>query len=120
MKNKTCADSTVDIKKTHSEVRAMIDTDISNHDTATNAESKSALTRKIDHWKKELLDTSKRNKMIHYRETSRATVRILEPDAEELFNRLAFSDKPLTFQRPIDKDSDFRTFAMLSLLETLS
>lgn len=120
MKNNTCADSTVDIKKTHSEVRSMIDTDILNHDTATDAESKSALTRKIDHWKKELLDTSKRNKMIHYRETSRATVRILEPDAEELFNRLAFSDKPLTFQRPIDKDSDFRTFAMLSLLETLS
>lgn len=79
-----------------------------------------ALDHKIDHWKKELLDTSKRNKMINYRETKRATLRILEPGAEELFNRLAFSEKALSFQRPISKDSDFRTFAMLSLLETLN
>ena len=79
-----------------------------------------ALDHKINHWKKELLDTSKRNKMINYRETKRATLRILEPGAEELFNRLAFSEKALSFQRPISKDSDFRTFAMLSLLETLN
>ena len=79
-----------------------------------------AIDHKIEHWKKELLDTSKRNKMINYRETKRATLRILEPGAEELFNKLAFSEKALTFQRPISKDSDFRTYAMLSLLETLN
>ncbi len=78
------------------------------------------LERKIDRWKKELLDTGKRNKMINYRETKRGTLKILEPEATELFNQLAIGEKTLTFQRPISKDSDFRTYAMLALLETLS
>ncbi len=80
----------------------------------------SLLDRKINRWKKELLDTGKRNKMINYRETKRSTLKILEPGDKELFNLLAISEKTLTFQRPISKDSDFRTYAMLALLETLS
>ena len=79
-----------------------------------------SLERKIGRWKRELLDTGKRNKMINYRETSRSTLRILEPGLEELFNKLAISEKELTFQKPINKDTDYRTYAFLSLLETLS
>lgn len=82
--------------------------------------NKLVLKRKVDNWKKQLLDLSKRNKMINYHETKRATLKILEPDFTELFNRLAVTEEELTFQRPIDKDSDIRTFSMLSLLETLS
>lgn len=78
------------------------------------------LDRKIERWKCELLDTGKRNKMINFRETKRATLRILEPEASELFNKLAFSDKPLTFQKPINKDTDLRTYSMIALMETLS
>lgn len=78
------------------------------------------LDRKINHWKRELLDTGKRNKMINYRETKRATLKILEPSAEDLFNQLAISEKTLTFQKPISKESDIRTYSILSLLETLS
>lgn len=81
---------------------------------------KTMMERKIDRWKRELLDTGKRNKMINYRETKRATLKILEPGPTELFNQLAVSEKTLTFQRPISKDSDFRTYSMLALLETLS
>ena len=80
----------------------------------------SLLDRKIGRWKKELLDTGRRNKMIHYRETKRTTLRILEPDPAELFNQLAISEKELTFQRPVSRDSDFRTYAMLALLDTLN
>ena len=76
--------------------------------------------RKYDHWKKQLLDLSKRNKMINYRETKRTTLKIFEPGFTELFNRLAVDEEELTFQRPIDKDSDIRIFSMLSLLETLA
>ena len=79
-----------------------------------------SLDTKIESWKRELLDTGKRNKMINYRETKRATLKILEPSAKELFNRLAFSDKALTFQKPINKDTDFRTYSMIALMETLS
>ena len=79
-----------------------------------------SLEKKIGRWKRELLDTGKRNKMINYRETSRSTLRILEPGLEDLFNKLAISEKELTFQKPINKDTDYRTYAFLSLLETLS
>lgn len=82
--------------------------------------SMTAMDRKIDRWKKELLDTGKQNKMINYRESKRQTLKILEPGATELFNLLAVNEKELTFQRPISKDSDFRTYSMLALLETLS
>ena len=89
---------------------------------STGAETTSTeeLDRKINHWKRELLDTGKRNKMINYRETKRATLKILEPSAEDLFNQLAISEKTLTFQKPISKESDIRTYSILSLLETLS
>ncbi len=79
-----------------------------------------SLERKLNRWKKELLDTGKRNKMINYRETVRSTLKILEPGLEELFNKLAIGEKELSFQKPINKDSDYRTYAMLALLETLS
>ena len=79
-----------------------------------------ALDRKIQYWKSKLLDLSKRNRMINYRETKRSTLKILQPDFEELFNRLAINEEELTFQRPVDKDSDLRTFSMLSLMETLA
>lgn len=92
----------------------------STYEQGETVPPRTILDRKIDRWKKELLDTGKRNKMINYRETKRATLKILEPGATELFNQLAVSEKTLTFQRPISKDSDFRTYAMLSLLETLS
>ena len=78
------------------------------------------LERKIEHWKQELLDTGKRNKMINFRETRRSTLQILEPEMTELFNRLAFSEKPLTFQKPVNKDTDFRTYAVIALMETLN
>lgn len=78
------------------------------------------LDRKIDFWKRELLDTGKRNKMINYRETKRSTLKILEPSAEDLFNQLAVTEKTLTFQKPISKETDIRTYSLLSLLETLS
>ncbi len=78
------------------------------------------LDRKIERWKRELLDTGKRNKMINYRETKRSTLQILEPSAPELFNRLAFSEKPLSFQKPISKDSDLRLYSVIALMETLS
>lgn len=73
------------------------------------------LERKIGRWKRELLDTGKRNKMINYRETSRSTLKILEPGLEELFNKLAISEKELAFQKPITKDTDYRTYACIPI-----
>ena len=41
--------------------------------------------KKIEYWKSRLLDTGKRNKMINYRETARATLKIVEPGLDELY-----------------------------------
>ena len=79
-----------------------------------------AFDRKIEYWKKQLLDLSKRNKMINYRETKRTTLKFLEPEFAELFNRMAIKEEELTFQRPIDKNFNPKPYAMLSLLETLA
>ena len=79
-----------------------------------------ALDYKIELWKKQLLDLTKRNRMTNYRETKGSTLRILEPEFQELFNRLALEEEELIFRRPIDKGSDLRVFSIVSLLETLS
>lgn len=60
--------------------------------------------KKIEYWKSRLLDTGKRNKMIHYRETSRATLKIIEPGLDELYANYVQNENELIFQYPIDKD----------------
>lgn len=103
-------------------VKANTSMDVSSdhQDTDSVESADDNLGRKIAYWKHELLDTGKRNKMINYRETKRSTLRILEPEASELFNRLTFSDKALSFQKPISKNSDLRTYSVIALMETLS
>ena len=76
--------------------------------------------KKIEYWKNQLLDTGKRNKMINYRETSRATLKIVDPGLEVLFESYVRNENELTFQYPIDKDSDIRTYSILGLLDKLS
>ena len=81
---------------------------------------KPAIDQSISGWKQKLLDLTKRNKMLQYRETKRTTLRILEPSFDELFHCIAVDEKPLPFQQPIDKDTDFRTWSLLALMEILS
>lgn len=80
----------------------------------------SLLDKKIDYWEHQLLDLGKRNRMIHYRDTKRTTLKFLEPSFEELYRRLAVEEETLTFQRAVDRETDVRVFSILSLLETLS
>ena len=37
------------------------------------------IDKKVEYWENQLLDLSKRNKMLSYRETKRATLKITEP-----------------------------------------
>ena len=78
------------------------------------------LDKKYQYWQNQLLDLGKRNKMIQFRETKRATLKLLEPSYKELFDRIAVKEEELTFQRPIDRNSDIRTYSVLALLESLS
>ena len=76
--------------------------------------------KRYEEYKNRLLDIGKRNKMINYRETKRATLRILAPKYDELFNQLAFEEKSLSFHHPLDRDNDLRAYSVLSLMESLS
>lgn len=76
--------------------------------------------KKIEYWKNQLLDLGKRNRMIKYRETTRATLKIIEPKFEDLFKELVINEKELIFQYPVDRNSDIRTYSVLKLLDELS
>ena len=78
------------------------------------------LDRKIKTWEDQLLDLGKRNKMISFRESKRATLKILKPSFEELYQQIVVDEKELTFQKAIDRDSDVRVYSILSLLDKLS
>lgn len=78
------------------------------------------LNKKIKLWEDQLLDLGKRNKMISFRESKRATLKIFKPGFNELYQRLVIDEQELTFQKAIDKDSDVRVYAILSLLDKLS
>ncbi|MBQ8498060.1 MAG: DUF4011 domain-containing protein [Clostridia bacterium] len=86
----------------------------------TSSISEKKLNKKIDHWEHQLLDLGKRNKMIHYRETKRASLKLIEPSFDELYRRIAIDEKTLSFQRSVDRETDIRVFSVLSLLEALS
>lgn len=79
----------------------------------------SAADEKISRWKKELLDTGMRNRLVNFRETRSGSLKVLEPSAKELFSQLAVKEKELSFRRPVTKLSDYRTYAVLALMDTL-
>lgn len=71
----------------------------------------------LDRWQSELLDLSRRNRMINYRLTSRSTLNILEPGLDEMYARLGSGS--MSFQRPLDRMTDARLYSLLALMETL-
>ena len=89
-----------------------------NKNVEDNNQFNQKFNSKVEEWKNKLLDTTKRNKMINY-SGSRNTLRLVEPGLSELFNRLA-RDEELIFQTPINRDSDIKTWAIISLFKTLS
>lgn len=82
--------------------------------------NESILDKKIKTWEDRLLDLGKRNKMISFRESKRATLKILKPSFEELYQQIVVDEKELTFQKAIDRDSDVRVYSILNLLDKLS
>ncbi|MEE1050263.1 MAG: DUF4011 domain-containing protein, partial [Clostridia bacterium] len=58
--------------------------------------------------------------MINYRETARATLKIVEPGLDELYANYVQNENELTFEYPLDKDSDIRTYSVLRLFDRLS
>lgn len=55
------------------------------------------LEKRIDGWKKSLLDMGKRNRLLNYKDTKRSNIRIIDPDLEELYKRLVLEERDLSF-----------------------
>lgn len=55
------------------------------------------LERRIEGWKKSLLDMGKRNRLLNYRDTKRSNIRIITPDFEELYKKLVLEERELSF-----------------------
>jgi very-short-patch-repair endonuclease len=54
------------------------------------------LQEKLNEWKRQLLDLSKRNRLLHFKETKRQTLCVEQPRTEEVFKRIVGVEKPLT------------------------
>ena len=50
--------------------------------------SNEILDKKLSHWKKQLLDLSKRNRMINFKESRLSTLMITEPECLELYDKI--------------------------------
>lgn len=78
------------------------------------------LTRKLKLWQNKLLDLSKRNRMISFKDSSTQVIRFMEPDFEELYTRLVVNGHSMQIKRPIDRNVDATVFAMMRLMHHLS
>lgn len=52
---------------------------------------------KYDQWKTRLLDLSKRNRLLYFREFKRSSVRIIDPTADLIFQTIVQEERKLTF-----------------------
>ncbi|MCD8020867.1 MAG: DUF4011 domain-containing protein [Clostridiales bacterium] len=73
--------------------------------------------RKFEAWKHGLLDVSKRNKMINYRKTKRATLKILSPDFCALFDRLVLHEESISFKMRVDCSQDKEISRLFYLMD---
>lgn len=75
--------------------------------------------KKYEIWKHGLLDVSKRNKMINYRKTKRATLQIECPKFNELYRRLVNSDEEISFKKAVDCSRDLQLTELFYLFDKL-
>ena len=75
------------------------------------------LSQKAAYWERELLDLSKRNRMLHFRETKRSSLVIETPDFFSMYEKIVKEEQLLTFQHPVGRDIDPRAYYLLQLFE---
>jgi hypothetical protein len=56
----------------------------------------SSVQDKLNEWKRQLLDLSKRNRLLHFKETKWQTLRVQLPEPGVVFKRVALEERPFT------------------------
>ena len=82
--------------------------------------SNRVLDKKLSHWKQQLLDLSKRNRMINFKESRLSTLKITKPECLELYERIVDKEEELSFKRIIDEHSNSKVSSIVSLLSFLN
>ena len=54
---------------------------------------------RLDQWKNQLIDTTKKNRLLFFTPLKTASIQLRDPGPENLFGRLVREEKPLTFAR---------------------
>lgn len=57
----------------------------------------STVAKKIEQWKSRLIDLSKRNRLLYFRQTKTGSVQLIQPPAGDIFEWLVKKEKPMTF-----------------------
>ena len=78
-----------------------------------------AKEKKFETWKHSLLDLGRRNKMINYRKSNRATLQITYSDFTGLFQRLVNNDEQLSFKKVVDCSRDLQLSQLFYLFNKL-
>ena len=75
---------------------------------------------KFETWKHGLLDITKKNKLINYRKTKRATLQLISPSMFELFCRLVNDGECLSFRKQIDVDNDLHLLQLFDIMDRMN
>lgn len=74
---------------------------------------------KFDAWRHGLLDISKRNRLMSYRRSKRATLHITYPTLADLYQRLVVNGESLSFRRQIDAGNDLHLSQLFYIMDKM-
>lgn len=60
----------------------------------------------VEDWKNKLIDLSRRNNLLYFRQTKRGTLPISYPDIESIFDRLVLKSKTFEFYLPPEEEDN--------------
>ena len=78
-----------------------------------------ALEQKIAIWEKQLLDLSRRNKLINCGENKRGVLTITQPGMLSLYEQIVGAEKKLSFTRHVTRAVDARVYNLMRLMRTV-
>ncbi len=77
----------------------------SNVSTSIQNENNSQVTKRIEDWKCRLIDLSKRNNLIYFKQSKRGNLTVTSPDVKTVFNKLVLKKNRLEFWMPPEEDT---------------
>src|SRR5688500_2349054 len=83
------------------EASALSEQPTAHHDSGIQAR----IATRLIHWKRRLLDLSKRNRLLNFKVTPVSTIAIVEEEPAEIFRRLWIKDGTMRFKASRSRDS---------------